>query len=111
MKSGKLRPLAVASKKRIAALPEVPTVIEAGFSDYEIESWSGVLAPVKTPAQETAQFARYFKAALDASEIKSKLTVMDSYSVGVCGSDFAAFIRKEYDETGRIIRGANIKAQ
>ena len=113
VKSGKLRAIAAASKTRIAALPDVPTVIESGYSDYEVESWSGLVAPAKTPSRETSEIARYFTAALAAPEIKSKLAVQDSYGVGVgvCGEEFAGYIRKQYDEIGRVIREANFKAQ
>jgi tripartite-type tricarboxylate transporter receptor subunit TctC len=111
VKSGKLRALAVASLKRIVALPDVPTVIEVGYAGYEVESWSGLLAPAKTPDRDISQLASYFTAALAAPEIKSKLAVQDSYAVNVCGTDFAAFIRKQYEETGRTIREANFTAQ
>ena len=111
VKSGKLRAIAAASNKRIAALPDVPTVIESGYSDYEVESWSGLLAPAKTPSQEIAQIAHYFTAALAAPEIKSKLALQDSYGVGVCGAEFADYIRRQYEEVGRVIREANFKAQ
>jgi tripartite-type tricarboxylate transporter receptor subunit TctC len=97
--------------KRIAALPDVPTVIEAGYASYEVESWSGLLAPAKTPDRDISQLVSYFTAALEAPEIKSKLVVQDSYAVSVCGADFAAFIRRQYEETGRTIREANFKAQ
>ncbi len=111
VKSGKLRAIAAASRKRIAALPDVPTVIESGYSDYEVESWSGLLAPAKTPAQDVSQLAGFFTMALKAPEITAKLAAQDSYAVHVCGADFAAFIRKQYEETGRIIRESNFKAQ
>jgi tripartite-type tricarboxylate transporter receptor subunit TctC len=111
VKSGKFRALAVASKKRVPALADVPTVIEQGYSDYEVESWSGLVAPAKTPAQEVSQIGALFTAALKAPAIQARLDTMNSYSVGVCGADFAAYIRKQYDDTGRAIRDASIKAQ
>jgi tripartite-type tricarboxylate transporter receptor subunit TctC len=110
VKSGKLRPLAIASRKRIEALPEVPTVIESGYSDYEVEVWLGLVAPAKTPKETTAQLAATFTAALQAPEVKAKLAAQDSYPVGVCGADFAAHIRKQSDDVGRTIRESNIKA-
>jgi tripartite-type tricarboxylate transporter receptor subunit TctC len=111
VKSGKLRALAVASRKRVSALPEVPTVTEAGYSDYEVESWSGLLAPAKTPGREIAQIAGFVSAALAVPDIQAKLTTMNSYSVTACGPDFGAYIRKEYEEIGRVIRESNLKAQ
>jgi tripartite-type tricarboxylate transporter receptor subunit TctC len=109
VKSGKFRALAVASKKRVTA--DVPTVIEQGYSDYEVESWSGLMAPAKTLAQEVSQIGALFIAALKAPAIQARLDTMNSYSVGVCGADFAAYIRKQYDDTVRAISDANLKAQ
>jgi tripartite-type tricarboxylate transporter receptor subunit TctC len=111
IKSGKLRPLAIASRKRIDAMPEVPTIIESGYSDYEVEVWLGLMAPAKTPGETTAQIADLFTAALQAPEIKAKLAAQDSYPVGVCGADFGAYLGKQYDSIGRTIRDANIKAE
>jgi tripartite-type tricarboxylate transporter receptor subunit TctC len=109
--SGKLRAVAVASRKRVVALPDVPTVIESGYPDFEVESWSGLLAPAKTPSQEVSKIASYFGAALRATELQSKLKVMNSYSIDACGTDFSEFLRKQYEETGRVIRESNIKGQ
>ena len=111
VQSGKLRAIAAASRERIAALPDVPTVIESGYGDYEVESWSGLVAPAKTPNPEISQIERLFIGALQAPEITSKLAAQDSYAVHVCGADFARFIRKQYEEIGRTIRDAGLKAQ
>jgi tripartite-type tricarboxylate transporter receptor subunit TctC len=111
VQSGKLRALAVASRKRVAALPDVPTAIEAGYPGYEVESWSGLLAPAKTPSQDISQLAGLFTAALHAPDIQAKLAAMNSYSVDGCGAEFAGYIRKEYEETGRVIRESGLKAQ
>jgi tripartite-type tricarboxylate transporter receptor subunit TctC len=86
-------------------------VIEQGYPGYEVESWSGLMAPAKTPATEVSQIGAMFTAALKAPAIQERLNIMNSYSVGVCGADFAAYIRKQYDDTARAIRDANIKAQ
>ena len=109
IKGGKVRPLAVASRKRIEALPDVPTVIESGYRDYEVEVWLGLMAPAKTPKAALTQIAEMFTAALQAPEVKSRLISQDTYPVAVCGADFTAYIRKQYDETSRVIREANIK--
>ena len=111
VKSGKLRALAVASRKRVALLPDVPTVIESGYADYEVESWSGIVAPSKTPAQDISQIGGYFTAALKTPEIQSKLSGMNSYAVNGCGPEFASYIRDQYENNGRIIRETNLKAQ
>jgi tripartite-type tricarboxylate transporter receptor subunit TctC len=111
IRAGKLRPLAIASRKRLAAIPDVPTLIESGFPDYEVEVWLGLVAPAKTPKDMIAQIADTFLAAMRAPEIKAKLVAQDSYPVGICGADFSAYLRKQLDETGRVIRESNIKAE
>ena len=111
LKAGKLRALATASRGRIETLPDVPTVIESGYKDFEVDVWLGLVAPAKTPKDTIVQIADWFTAALKAPEIKTKLAGQESYPVGLCGADFGAYIRKQYDETGRTIRDANIKAE
>jgi tripartite-type tricarboxylate transporter receptor subunit TctC len=111
VRSGKLRALAVASRARIETLPDVPTVIESGFKDYEVEVWLGLMAPAKTPRDTLSQLTGWFTAALQAPEIKAKLVAQESYPSGVCGSEFGAYIRKQYEDTGRIVRDANIKPE
>ena len=111
LKSGKLRALAAGSRKRIETLPDVPTVIESGFNDYEVDVWLGLVAPAKTPTAMISQIVAWFTSALAAPTIRSKLVEQESYAVSVCGSDFGAYIRRQYEEVGRIIREANIKAE
>ena len=92
-------------------MPDVPSTTETGFKDYEVEVWFGVLAPAKTPKDNTAQLATWFRAAMQAPDVKPKLLNLGLYPVGMCGADFAAHIRRQYDEYGRVIRAANIKAE
>jgi tripartite-type tricarboxylate transporter receptor subunit TctC len=109
--AGKLRALAIASRTRIGPLPEVPTVAQSGYEDYEADIWYGAVAPAKTPKETVSQLAGWFTAALQAPEIKPKLVVQGLYPVGTCGADFGVLIRKQYDLYGRVIREANIKAE
>jgi tripartite-type tricarboxylate transporter receptor subunit TctC len=71
--------------------------------------WFGVFAPAKTPKEKVSQLAGWFTAALQAPEFKAKLVPLGLYSVGMCGADFSALLRKQYDDFGRVIREANIK--
>jgi len=111
LKAGTLRALATASKTRIEPLPDVPTVAELGYTDYDVEVWFGVVAPAKTPKDVIAQLSGWFTAAMQAPDVKPKLLNLGLYPVGMCGADFAAHIRKQYDEYGGVIRAANIKAE
>jgi tripartite-type tricarboxylate transporter receptor subunit TctC len=111
IRSGKLRALVTTSRARIEQMPDVPTIAESGFDDFEADIWFGVVAPAKTPGETLSQLAGWFSAALNAQDIKPKLAAQGLFPVGTCGADFGAFIRRQYDDYGRAIRDANIKAQ
>jgi len=109
--TGKMRALAAATAKRIEALPDVPTVAESGYKNFELDNWFGVVAPAKTPKETVTQLAGWFTAAILAPEVRAKLALQGLYPVGICGADFAALLRKQNEEFGRAIREANIKAE
>jgi tripartite-type tricarboxylate transporter receptor subunit TctC len=87
----------------------VPTVAESGYKDYDAKQWFRLFAPAKTPKETVSQLVGWFTAALQVPEVKAKLAIQGLYLVGICGADFGAFIRKQYDDYGRAIREANIK--
>jgi tripartite-type tricarboxylate transporter receptor subunit TctC len=107
--ANKLRALAVASLARIPPRPDLPTVAEQGYKDYEVELWYGVVAPAMTPKETVSRLADWFTAALQAPDTKAKLSAQALYPLGVCGAGFATFLRRQYDDYGRVIREANIK--
>jgi len=111
IKAGTLRAIAVTTRGRVDALPDVPTIAEAGYDDYELDLWDGVVAPAKTSQESVTQIAGWFTAAVQDPETKRKLVGQGLFPVVTCGADFAAVIRKQYDEYGRIIRQANIEAE
>jgi tripartite-type tricarboxylate transporter receptor subunit TctC len=111
LKSGKLRALATTSRNRIESLPDVPTVAESGYKDFEVDFWFAAFAPARTPKAAVSQLANWFTAAIGVSDVGAKLVALGSYPAATCGADFAALLRKQYDEYGRIIREANIKAE
>ena len=110
IKAGKLRALMTASLTREATLPDVPTVDESGYKNYDADNMSGLVAPAKTPKEKLAQLAGWFTTALGTPEVKAKLSALGLYPVGKCGADFGDHLRGKYDEYGRVIRAANIKA-
>jgi len=111
LNAGTLRALVSLSRERIAPLPDVPSTTEVGFKDYVVDVWFGVLAPAKTPKDVVAQLATWFKAAMQAPDVKPKLAKLGLYPVGTCLDDFAAHIQKQYHEYGLIIRETNIKTE
>jgi tripartite-type tricarboxylate transporter receptor subunit TctC len=108
LKAGKLRALATFTPTRIEPLPELPTIAESGYKESEYWNWFGVAAPAKTSKETVSQLSGWFSAALQAPEVRAKLVVQGLYPIGTCGSDFAGFLRKEYEDCGRVIREANV---
>jgi len=109
--AGRLRALATASRQRIQAAPDLPTVAESGYPNYESEVWFGIVAPAKTPAETLSQLSDWFRAALRSASVKEKLQQQEMYPVGACGADFAAHLRQQFDAYARVIREADIKAE
>jgi tripartite-type tricarboxylate transporter receptor subunit TctC len=109
--AGRLRALATASHQRIQAAPDLPTVAESGYPNYESEVWFGIVAPAKTPPETISQLAGWFGAALQSASVKEKLQQQEMYPVGACGTDFAAHLRQQFDAYARVIREADIKAE
>ena len=70
-----------------------------------------MVAPAKTPKETISQLAGWFTAAMQVPEVKAKIATQEVYPVGMCGAEFGAFLRKQYDDYGRVIREANIKAE
>jgi tripartite-type tricarboxylate transporter receptor subunit TctC len=108
LQSGTLRGLVTTSKARIETLPDVPTLGETGISKYEAEIFYGIVAPAKTPTDALNRLSGAFSSALKAPDIKPKLAQQGLFSVGVCGAEFGAYLRRQVDEYSRVIREANI---
>jgi tripartite-type tricarboxylate transporter receptor subunit TctC len=111
LKSGTLRGLVTASPKRVADLPDIPTLIETKLSNYEAEIFYGMVVPAKTPPQMTAQLVDWFTAAMNAPEVKPRLGAQGLFSNIVCGKAFGDQMRKQVDEYTTIAREAKIKME
>jgi tripartite-type tricarboxylate transporter receptor subunit TctC len=111
VRSGELRALATATPARIEPLPDLPTVAETGYGDYGFEFWMGVVAPAHTLPETVSRLSGWFTAALGQPDTKVKLGSQGLYPSAICGADFGAFLRKEYDAYGLIIRDINIKPE
>jgi tripartite-type tricarboxylate transporter receptor subunit TctC len=109
--AGKLRALATLSRTRIEALPDVPTMAELGYKDIELDFWSGLFAPAKTPKETIAHLAGWFAAAIQMPDVRARLVGQGFYPVGICGSEFRTLVCKQYDEYGRAIRELNFKVE
>ena len=109
IKAGKLRPLAVGSRARLKWLPDVPTVAESGYPDYEVSVWYGLLAPSGTPSAVVDQLSQWCKAAMLAPELQPTWDQQGLEPIGNSAADFAAHLRQQQEQYGRVIREANIQ--
>jgi tripartite-type tricarboxylate transporter receptor subunit TctC len=107
--AGRLRPLAVTSAKRLANLPDVPTVAELGYPGFEAATWSGLVAPAGTPPEIIARLNAEVNKALGTKEMKHKLDEDGSTPLGGTPQQFAEFIRSEHAKWGTAVREAGIK--
>jgi tripartite-type tricarboxylate transporter receptor subunit TctC len=111
IKSGKLRALAVTSPKRSAALPDVPSVAEAGLPGYDSTQWYGVLAPAGTQREIVARLHGAIARALRDEEVGKRLAADGAEPVGSSPEEFAAFIKSETEKWAKVAQTAGIKAE
>jgi tripartite-type tricarboxylate transporter receptor subunit TctC len=109
--AGKVRALATMALRRIEPLPDLPTVAESGYPDFETDVWFGMVAPAKTPKETLAQLIDWFGTAVRAPEVKAKLTAQALYPNPSCGADFDAHLRRQADLYTRLIRELGIKTE
>jgi tripartite-type tricarboxylate transporter receptor subunit TctC len=109
--AGLLHPIAVTSLRRLAALPEVPTVEESGYRGFEATNWSGLVAPAKTPDAVVARLNAEVTAALRRPEMVEKLAIDSSEPLPSSPQRFAEFLRAEHAKWGSLIRDAGIKLE
>ena len=111
IRDGRLVGLAVTSARRNPALPELPTVAEAGLPGYEAAAWYGVLAPAGTPKAIIARLHRDFSDALAHPGVREKLAAQTIESVTSASPEaFLAFLRREHDKWGAVVRKSGAKA-
>ena len=111
IKDGKLRALAVMSKTRLQARPEVPTMAEAGYPGIECESWFGILVPAGTPNEITTLLNREIVEIIALPTTKEHLVTLGDDPVGSSPEEFANVIKADVEKWGKVIRVANIKLQ
>ena len=109
VKAGKLRDLAVTGAKRSPAVPDLPTVAEAGLSGYESGVWYGVLVPAKTPKQIIARLNSEVVKSVRHPVLRDRLLSEGSTIVGGSPEQFGEYIRQEQERWGKIVKAANIK--
>lgn len=110
-KTGKVRLIGVASEKRLAALPDVPTFIEQGIKGFTGSTWAGMLAPAGTPPAVIKRVAEEITAIVNLPDVKQRFDEMGTIPVGGTPAEFEAFIASETAKWGRVIRDAKITAE
>jgi len=108
IKGGKLRALGVTGSKRSGALPEVPTIAEAGVPGYESLSWSGFALPAGAPREVVQRLNRETNAILATADMKQKLAEQGADAVGGAPEVFAEHVRREREKWSRLVRERGI---
>jgi tripartite-type tricarboxylate transporter receptor subunit TctC len=111
VQSGKVKPLAVTSSKRIPQLPNVPTVAESGLAGFEMVSWYGVWGPAKLPKELSQQISAEMAKAIRSPLASQRLGEQGFQATGSSPEEFAAYIQSETGKYARIVKDANIKPE
>ena len=111
VKSGSLRALATTSVKRLAALPDVPTMAEQGVPDFVSGTWAGIIAPAGTPKEIVDRVSAEAKKALADPAMKDKLAEQGIVAVGSTPEEFRAFVAEEISRWNKVITDAGIKME
>jgi tripartite-type tricarboxylate transporter receptor subunit TctC len=111
VKSGKLKALGVSSAKRSASLPEVPTFIESGLDGFVVDSWTGILAPAKTPPEVIEHLQKNIAATLGEPDIRSRYATLGIEPVGNAPDEFAQQIRTDLARWEKVVRAAKIRVE
>lgn len=111
IQAGTLRPLAITAEKRLATLPDVPTMIEAGYRDQTGETPVGILVPTGTPKEISDILRRKISQILAMPDVKQKLAALGFIPIGDTPAEFAAYLKAEGAKWGKVIRDAGIKIE
>ncbi len=109
VRDGRLRALGVTTKNRIAPFPDLPTIAEAGVPGYEISTWYGIWAPVRTPPAIINRLQQAVAAAARNPETRARFDALGAEPVADSPEDYARFVRAEFDRWGKLVRNARIK--
>jgi tripartite-type tricarboxylate transporter receptor subunit TctC len=111
VKAGRLRALGVSGAKRVAAMPDVPTIAEAGLPGYEFTTWFGVLAPKNTPRAIVTLLNDRLKKTMGAPDQTKRFEERGLDIIASSPEEFAAHLQSEYTKWGRMIKERGMKAE
>ena len=110
IRNNQVRVLAVATPRRDAALPDVPTIIESGLADFEARGWLGVVAPAGLAPDIRDKINESLRKAMAAEPFASSMAKLGLQPIGGSADDFGKFIASEYGRWGGVIKTGGIKA-
>lgn len=110
IRSGRVRPIGVASPKRTALLPELPTIAEAGVAGYEAYSWAAFVAPAATPREVVARLNADIVRALSQPDVKQRLLEAGAEAMPTTPEQFARLLKAEMTKWAKVIKERNIQA-
>jgi tripartite-type tricarboxylate transporter receptor subunit TctC len=108
IKSGKLRALAVTTARRSSALPDVPTLEEAGLKGFNIGTWFGVLAPAATPKDVLARLSTEMVKAIQSPEFRKRMEEIGAEPIGNSAEQMAVQIKSETEKFGKLVKDAKV---
>ena len=108
IRSSKLRLLATCGEKRASAYPDAPTMVESGLPKVVITGWGGFLAPAGTPQDVLGKFQRDAARALQANDLRERLSALGSEPTASTPEQFAAFLRSETEKWGQVAKQAGV---
>jgi tripartite-type tricarboxylate transporter receptor subunit TctC len=110
VRGGKIKALGMASEKRIAAAPEIPTLIESGVNVVG-GTWVGILAPAGTPREAVSILSKEMQTAVRKPELRERFVALGIDPAGTTPEEFAKFLRDEVEKWGKVIRAANVRIE
>jgi tripartite-type tricarboxylate transporter receptor subunit TctC len=111
IKAGRLKALGVGSPARLATLPEVPTISEAGVPGYDASNWWGILAPAGTPKPVIERLHRELTAIVASAETRKRFDAEGAEALQMSPEEFGRFVATETTKWGRVVRESGIKAE
>ena len=111
VRAGKLRALAVTSRQRIEILPGVPTIAESGYPAYLLDTWAGFFAPAGTPVKVIDKLNHEIAAALTTTAMQTQLAATGAQAAVTSPTEFAAFVRQEWSNYGKLVRKLQLKPE
>jgi tripartite-type tricarboxylate transporter receptor subunit TctC len=110
VKAGKVRALAVTAAQRSPGLPDVPTIRESGFPDYDTYEWYGLFAPARVPKEIVARLAQEVSKIVKDAELRERMLSQGAELVGNSPDEFGRFVRSEMDRWGGLAKRLNLRA-